>query len=125
MRLNVSAATRRTALLKLMIDLRSLRIGVRLPVVELMSVWNTTGLRGDDLSAGLNECLEAGILDFAVAGADPSVALTAAGASWLDSLEARGEIAAQRPVLESAQQRRRESVGVPRIDLYERRLNAA
>jgi hypothetical protein len=125
MRLNVTAATRRTAILKLMIELRFLRVGLRLRIADIMRAWNRTGLRGDDLSAALNESLAAGILDFSGTGPEASVALTSAGASWIDSPEAKSEIAAQRPILDAALQRHRAGSDNQKAAWYERRSSFA
>jgi hypothetical protein len=125
MYLNVTAATRRTALLKLMIELRCLRVGVRLKVTQLMGAWSRTGLRASDLSDALNESLEAGVLDFSATGADVSVALTFAGASWIDSADGKREIAAERPTLEAAQQRHLNNGDGRKADWLERRMRAA
>lgn len=109
-------------MIKLLVDLRFLRVGAQLKITELMRAWNGTGLRTDDLSEGLNESLEAGILDFAGSGAGASVSLTAAGASWIDSAEGKNEIAAQRPILEAAQQRRLRGAVEQRPPTFDRRL---
>lgn len=105
MNLTVTPATRRTAIFKIMADLRFLRVGARLRVTDLMTAWITIGLRGDDLATGLNESFADGILEFAGDGKEATVSLTQVGKVWLESAEAKIDISAQRDTLTVAHER--------------------
>ncbi|MBL6749429.1 MAG: hypothetical protein ISP90_02860 [Nevskia sp.] len=121
MGLTVTAATRRAAILKTMADLHSLKVGERLPVTRLMAVWAPLGLRADDLTDGLNECIADGILDFSADAQEFTVWLSDAGKTWIDAVHAQDDIATQKRILHAAEQRRIAQAGHPEPFLRERR----
>ncbi|MBL6751512.1 MAG: hypothetical protein ISP90_13370 [Nevskia sp.] len=114
MPLTVTAAARRMAILKLMAELGYLEAGARMKLTDLMAAWTRVGLRADDLSTGLNESLEDGILEFSAEAVDSAVWLTPAGKAWKPDPECRdadGRTAEQ--VLQAALQRSSASDAAP------------
>jgi hypothetical protein len=119
--LEVSPATRRTAILKVMADLGYLQVEAHLALPALMASWNTVGLRADDLAAGLNECLADGILKFSGGAHDSALWLSRDGKAWIDSAHAADEIARQKQILQAAQRRRVAQAGDHAVFFLDRR----
>lgn len=87
MTLNITALTRKVAILDLFRQCRADRPGAPVLLTVLMAAWTQSGLRGDDLSNGLNEMLEDGSVGLNSDPKNPSVALTEAGRAWIDELD--------------------------------------
>lgn len=86
MALAITALTRKTAILHLIRQCRADQVGAPVLLTVLMVAWTQMGLRGDDLSTGLNEMLEDGSLALDPDHKSPSVSLTAEGKVWMDGV---------------------------------------
>jgi hypothetical protein len=102
--LAVTALTRKVAIADLFRHCRADRAGAPVLLTVLMVAWTDQGLRGDDLSTGLNEMLEDGSLALNTDPKSPSVALTAQGKAWMDRLEPQVKQEQER-ILNAARQR--------------------
>lgn len=114
MPLTVTAAARRIAILRLMAELGGKKAGARVKLTDLMAAWTRVGLRGDDLSVGLNESLADGILEFGADAQNSAVWLTPAGTAWKHDAGARdveGRTAEQ--ILQLALQRSSAATDLP------------
>jgi hypothetical protein len=126
MTLSVNAATRRTAIFKIMAELGAMQVGTRLRLTELMAGWTRVGLRADDLSTGLNESFADGTLEFAFDAQESAIWLTAAGKAWAEQAQAErdastGDGANPEQVLQAAQQRGEASGDKPPTYIRDRR----
>jgi hypothetical protein len=84
MNLEITALTRKTAIMEIVRQCRAGEVGSPVLLTVLMVAWTQLGLRDNDLSTGLNEMLDDGSLALDQDHNNPSVALTAAGKAWLD-----------------------------------------
>ena len=84
MTLAITALTRKTAILQLIRQCHADSPGVPVLLTVLMVGWTQMGLRGDDLSTGLNEMLEDGSLALDPEHKNPSVSLTERGKAWTE-----------------------------------------
>jgi hypothetical protein len=89
MTIAITALTRKTAIVELFRQCHADRVGAPLLLSVLMEGWTENGLRGDDLSTGLNEMLEDGSLSLDADPQNASVALTKEGQAWLGGLDAQ------------------------------------
>ena len=92
MTLAITALTRKTAILQLIRQCHADRPGAPVLLTVLMVGWTQMGLRGDDLSTGLNEMLEDGSLALDPDHKNPSVALTERGKAWIDGAGANPQL---------------------------------
>lgn len=106
MNLEITALTRKTAIMEIVRQCRAGEVGSPVLLTVLMVAWTQLGLRDSDLSTGLNEMLDDGSLVLDQDQQNPSVALTAAGKAWADGVgvdpRARAE---QERILRAARQR--------------------
>ena len=106
MTLAITALTRKTAIIGLFRQCRADEEGASVLLSVLMVAWTQLGLRGDDLSTGLNEMLDEGSLTLNPDPRNPAAVLSARGKAWLDGVgvdpRARQE---QERILRSVQQR--------------------
>lgn len=86
MTLAITALTRKTAIIELFRQCRADREGAPVLLTVLMVAWTDLGLRGEDLSTGLNEMLEEGSLNLNPDHKNPAVVLSASGKAWLDGV---------------------------------------
>jgi hypothetical protein len=86
MSMTVTPITRKVAILQIFREQRADKAGMGLALEALMAVWTRVGLRGDDLSNGLNELIEDGSLSLRPGHLDPMAVLTAEGKLWLDGV---------------------------------------
>lgn len=84
MTLAITALTRKTAIIGLFRQCHADQVGSSVLLSVLMVAWTGLGLRGEDLSTGLNEMLEEGSLGLNPDHRQPAVMLTASGKAWLD-----------------------------------------
>ena len=82
----ITALTRKTAILHLIRQCHADQVGAPVLLTVLMVAWTQLGLRGDDLSTGLNEMLEEGSLSLSADPRNPSVAVTGSGKAWMDGV---------------------------------------
>ena len=104
MTLAITALTRKIAILELFRQCRADRPGAPVLLTVLMTAWTESGLRGEDLSTGLNEMLEDGSAGLNPDPKNPSVALTAAGKAWIEQLDPHVKMDQDR-ILRSLRQR--------------------
>lgn len=104
MPLNITALTRKVAITDLFRQCHADRAGAPVLLTVLMAAWTQSGLRGEDLSTGLNEMLEDGSVGLNPDPKTPSVALTAAGKAWVDQLDPRVKLEQER-MLHTVRQR--------------------
>jgi hypothetical protein len=86
MTIAITALTRKTAIMRLFRHCGAGREGAPVLLTVLMTAWTQLGLRGEDLSTGLNEMLEDASLALSMDPKNPSVSLTAAGKAWFDGV---------------------------------------
>lgn len=84
MNLEITALTRKTAIMEIVRQCHADQVGAPVLLTVLMVAWSQQGLRDSDLSTGLNEMLDDGSFSLNQDPQNPSVALTAAGKAWLD-----------------------------------------
>lgn len=84
--LQITALTRKTAIIEIFRNHWADEVGTRLSLVELIAAWKEVGLRADDLAAGLNEMLEDGSLQLHPNHYKPAVTLTQSGKDWLNGV---------------------------------------
>lgn len=84
MSIAITAVTRKVAILDLIRQCHADQVGAPVLLTVLMVAWGQLGLRGDDLSTGLNEMLEEGSLSLEPDHRNPSVSLTASGMAWME-----------------------------------------
>jgi hypothetical protein len=104
MSLNITALTRKVAITDLFRQCHADRPGAPVLLTVLMVAWTQNGLRGEDLSAGLNEMLEDGSLILNPDPKNPSVALSPAGRAWVEQLDPQVKLEQER-MLRSVRQR--------------------
>lgn len=104
MSLVITALTRRLAILDLFRQCHADQAGQPVLLTVLMVAWGDLGLRGDDLSTGLNEMLEDGSLSLNADPKNPSVTLSAEGRGWLERLDPQ-ERQEQERILRAVRQR--------------------
>lgn len=106
MNLEITALTRKTAVMEIVRQCRADQVGSPVLLTVLMVAWTQLGLRENDLSTGLNEMLDDGSLSLNQDHQNPSVALTDAGKAWLDGIgiDVRARMEQER-ILRTAQQR--------------------
>ena len=106
MNLEITALTRKTAILEIVRQCHADKVGAPVLLTVLMVAWAQTGLRDSDLSNGLNELLDDGSLALDQDPQNPSVALTAAGKTWLEGegVDPRERLEQER-ILRAARQR--------------------
>jgi hypothetical protein len=106
MNLEITALTRKTAILEIVRQCHADKVGAPVLLTVLMVAWAQTGLRDGDLSNGLNELLDDGSLTLDQDPQNPSVALTAAGKTWLEGegIDPRERLEQER-ILRAARQR--------------------
>jgi hypothetical protein len=104
MTLTITALTRKLAITELFRQCRADEVGDPVLLTVLMVAWTDSGLRGDDLSTGLNEMLEDGSLSLHADPKNPSVAFTADGKAWLEQLDPQVKLEQER-VLRTVRQR--------------------
>ncbi len=104
MTLAITALTRKTAILELFRQCRADQPGVAVLLTVLMAAWTQNGLRGEDLSTGLNEMLEDGSLALNPDPRNPTVALTTPGKAWIERLDPHVRLEQER-ILRSLRQR--------------------
>ncbi len=126
----ITAATRKTAIFHVMRQCHADQVGQPVLLTVLMVGWTQLGLRGDDLSDGLNELLDDGSLGLNADPRSPAVLLTATGKAWMDGRGVDPHLRMEQDrILRSLQQR----VGaapqqelapgqVPRWQIVDRRL---
>lgn len=102
--LAITALTRKIAIANLFRQCHADRPGAPVLLTVLMVAWTDQGLRGDDLSTGLNEMLEDGSLNLNADPKNPSVAFTAAGKDWVERLDPQVKLEQER-ILSVARQR--------------------
>jgi hypothetical protein len=100
----ITSITRKVAIVDLFRQCHADQPGDPVLLTVLMVAWTDSGLRGDDLSTGLNEMLEDGSLNLNPDPKNPSVALTAEGRDWINQLDPRAKQEQDR-VLQSVRQR--------------------
>jgi hypothetical protein len=106
MTLAITALTRKTAILHLIRQCHAEQPGTPVLLTVLMVAWTQLGLRGDDLSTGLNEMLEDGSLRLDPDHKNPSVALSESGKAWMDGPGANPQLRMeQERILRSVRQR--------------------
>jgi hypothetical protein len=125
----ITAATRKTAIVHLIRQCHADRVGEPVLLTALMAAWTLIGLRGEDLSTGLNEMLDDGSLSLIADHKNPAVALTEQGKAWMDG---QGVDPQQRREQEWLLQKIQQRAGspppplapgqVPRWQIVERRL---
>ncbi|MDR3418888.1 MAG: hypothetical protein P4L83_22160 [Nevskia sp.] len=104
--MTITSITRKTAILEIFRQCHADKVGSPVLLNVLMVAWTQLGLRGDDLSNGLNEMLEDGSLMLDPDHRNPSVTLTATGKSWLDGVDVDPQVhAEQERILREARQR--------------------
>jgi hypothetical protein len=86
MTIAITALTRKTAIIRLFRHCGATREGSPVLLTVLMTAWTQLGLRGEDLSTGLNEMLEDSSLALSTDPKSPSVSMTAAGKAWFDGI---------------------------------------
>ena len=126
----ITALTRKVAILHLIQQCHADRVGAPVLLTVLMVAWTQMGLRGDDLSTGLNEMLEDGSLGLDPDHKNPSISLTAAGKAWMEGEGANPQLRMeQERILRSVRQRaegrppQTEAPGqVPRWQIIDRRV---
>ena len=102
----ITALTRKTAIFHLIRQCHADQVGAPVLLTVLMVAWTQLGLRGDDLSTGLNEMLEDGSLHLNADPRNPSVALTASGKAWMDGVGVDPQLRLeQERILRSVRQR--------------------
>jgi hypothetical protein len=130
MTLAITALTRKTAILQLIRQCHAERPGTPVLLTVLMVAWTQMGLRGDDLSTGLNEMLEDGSLGLDPDHKNPSVAVTERGKAWMDGVGADPQLRMEqerilRSVRQRAENRAPQAVApgqVPRWQIVDRRV---
>ena len=106
MTIAITALTRKTAIMRLFRQCRADQAGSQVLLTVLMTAWTQLGLRGEDLSTGLNEMLEDGSLSLNTDPRSPAVALTASGKAWLDGVGVNPQqMLEQERILREVQQR--------------------
>jgi hypothetical protein len=104
MKLAITPLTRKIAIANLFRHCHADQAGSPVLLTVLMVAWANEGLRGDDLSNGLNEMLEDGSLSLDTDPRSPSVAFTKAGRDWLERLDPQLKLEQER-ILNTARQR--------------------
>lgn len=104
MNLEITALTRKTAIMEIVRQCHADKVGSPVLLTVLMVAWAQLGLRDSDLSTGLNEMLDDGSLALNQDHQNPSVALTAAGKAWAESIDPRVRMEQER-ILRTVQQR--------------------
>lgn len=106
MSLVITAVTRKTAILELFRQCHADQAGAPVLLTVLMVAWTQMGLRGDDLSTGLNEMLGEGSLVLNPDVRQPSVSLSKSGKAWLDGVGVDPKVKLeQERILRTVQQR--------------------
>jgi uncharacterized protein (TIGR03382 family) len=104
MSLEITALTRKTAIVDIFRQCGAGTPGSPVLLTVLMVAWSQLGLRNDDLSTGLNEMLEDGSLSLDADPRNPAVALTENGLNWVRTLDPKVRLDQER-ILRSVQQR--------------------
>jgi len=125
MTLAITAATRKTAIFHLIRQCHADQVGAPVLLTVLMVAWTQLGLRGNDLSTGLNEMLDDGSLSLNPDHKNPAVALTANGKAWMQGHDADPQLRMEQERILRLVRQRAEALApgqVPRWQVVDRRL---